>query len=84
MHREIVVIEGDKNGIKANPPSRPIGQHPDGSLSLCPDAAAIIRTMMLHRGSGPGRLCPHDFHADVEKLADVMWEKQGIEFEQYT
>lgn len=56
---------------------------PDGSFVLCPEAYSILKQIMLRRGSG-GIVLPDKFDGLVEKLADTIWEKQGVCFKQWT
>jgi hypothetical protein len=62
-----------------SPPNK-AGQHKDGSITLCPQAAAVLRDMMSRRGGG-GIVIPIDFKAEMNRLADVIYEHQGLEFE---
>lgn len=75
--RAMTILVADPEPAK----QKPFGEHPDGSLTLCPESAAALRNVMRWRGS---RGLPHDHNADIEKLAEVIWETQGIEFEQLT
>lgn len=78
--RAMTILVADAEPAK----QKPFGEHPDGSLTLCPEAASILRRMMAWRGRGGGAVLPHDFNADVEEMADVIGKIQGIEFEQNT
>lgn len=59
----------------------PTGNHPDGSLTLCPEVMKIVRHRIKNQHSC-GIVAPQkDF---MDELMEALWLHQGIGFEQYT
>lgn len=60
----------------------PSGRQSDGSFVLLPEAAAQLGRVMLVRGL---QIMPEQrVFEEVAKLADIILEKQGVEFAQYS
>jgi hypothetical protein len=89
-----IASPGDEVVVKSGPfiknagTVRPVMKHVSGSLTLCPDAAKILRRMMLRRGGSCIKIPPESEDKTLmemlREMSDVVYRQQGIDFEVYT
>lgn len=73
-------IEADKRIAKWDK----AGHHPNGSFTMCPEAYEVLRDIFRNQGGHGGIQLPPQIQDDrITKLRQIIWERQGIDFETY-